>query len=200
MLLIGLTGRAGSGKSTVAAAIAARFPKGQAHVLSFAEPLKAMLAALFESVGDDPEEWGKEDPCPLLLGKSRRHAMQTLGTEWGRDCIGPEFWVRLAQARIARLREAAIETERRKSPFTRFRKGTAPFVVVFDDARFDTEADMIRNEGGSLVHLTRGTSPVSAAHRSEHGPAPHPATLRIANDGGATPDQIARMILHHVAP
>ena len=64
--------------------------------LPFAAPLKAMFAALgiAPAPRDDPRVW-RETPHPLLCGRTPRQALQTLGTEWGRDCIGDDVWVRL---------------------------------------------------------------------------------------------------------
>ncbi len=51
----------------------------------------------------------KAKPCSLLAGKTPRHAMQTLGTEWGRNCIGDGFWINLWRegSSISLLRLAA---------------------------------------------------------------------------------------------
>ena len=92
--LIALTGLAGSGKTTAADYLV------KAHgfaCISFAGPIKSMLRTLGLTALEDIEEVfegeGKEKPNRLLCGKSPRFAMQTLGTEWGRDLIGPDLWV-----------------------------------------------------------------------------------------------------------
>ena len=41
----------------------------------------------------------KEAPTPLFEGRTPRHAMQTLGTEWGRDRIGRDLRANAALAR-----------------------------------------------------------------------------------------------------
>lgn len=159
-MLIGLTGYAGSGKSTVAEWLEAKsFTR-----LKFADPLKNMIRSLlrdagvpYEEVDDYIEGRRKEHTTPLLGGRSPRWAMQTLGTEWGRNCMGEDFWVKAAMARYQRGR------------------------VVFDDCRFQNEAEAIKDAGGIIVTIQRpGTGPVSD-HESEN--LPGPANFVLYNDG-----------------
>ena len=128
-MIVGLCGRAGSGKTTAAEALVAR---GFASI-SFAAPLKRMFAALdiAPSPRDDPRVW-RETPHPLLCGNTPRQALQTLGTEWGRDCLGADFWVRIWAA------EAANHAH-----------------VVADDVRFPNEAAAIRGAGGLVIRIDR---------------------------------------------
>lgn len=143
-MIIGLTGRAGSGKSTAARFLSREFNFARRP---FAYPLKAMIGALGYT-GDvlDGDSSIKEAPRPELGGKSIRHAMQTLGTEWGRTHMDPDFWVRMWERGIDRLGH-----------------------VVADDCRFDNEVRAIRRRGGLIVRIERagaGTS-VNAGHASE---------------------------------
>lgn len=96
MTVVGITGRKYHGKDTAAAHFRAQ---GYKH-LRFADPLKQMLRAFYFTAGCDPslverklEGDLKEAPCEYLCGKTPRHAMQTLGNEWGRDCISDTLWV-----------------------------------------------------------------------------------------------------------
>jgi len=63
----------------------------------------------------------KEVPHPLLCGMTTRHAMQTLGTEWGRKLIGKDLWVLQLQRRLEKLVDAGVRT------------------IVVDDLRFMNE-------------------------------------------------------------
>ena len=73
-MLIGLGGRAGSGKSTAAAMLRNLGCVEE----TFAEPIKEIARVL---VG----EWTgtKTTPIPWLHGASNREIMQSLGCEWG---------------------------------------------------------------------------------------------------------------------
>lgn len=148
--VIGLTGSAGVGKTTTRSLV---FPL--ASYMSFADPLRDMLAAL---PGKAPEE--KSEPLReyLIGGASYRRALQTLGTEWGRELIDPNIWTKVAYVRLQHLAAMA-----------------APWaLVVFDDVRFLNEAMMIDALGGMVIQLTRaGVEPLSDKHSSEAGIPDH---------------------------
>lgn len=145
-MLIGLSGKAGSGKTTVTNYLTTM----GFGTRKFAGPLKSMLSDLLISQGVEPEDTTlyiegdlKETPTELLAGKSPRHAMQTLGTEWGRGCIGEDFWV-----------EAAL-------------RNLDPGDLIFDDVRFPNEALAIRNRGGIVVNVLREDATDVGRHLSE---------------------------------
>lgn len=139
--LIGLVGYKGSGKSTVAKYLVHNF--GYTRI-PFASPLKDMLRVL--GLTDD-HLYGdlKEEPCDMLLGVTPRHAMQTLGTEWGRLCIHKDIWIDAWKRQVGSCLSG---------------------YVVCDDVRFPNEADIIREMGGRVVRIDRGET-ISDQHESE---------------------------------
>lgn len=179
--IVALCGPAGTGKSTLARALArlaptidltfetghkpmlgdptahtcehvtSRLPT-QGVVLPLAGPLKAMLRTL-----GVPEECltgslaDKERPLDLLCGRTARHAMQSLGTEWGRECIHPELWLRA-------WRHAAEQTTS---------TGGCPSLIVVDDLRFNNEAAYLRGLGAIIVRLFRDGIHYEQGHASE---------------------------------
>lgn len=156
-LIIGLTGLAGSGKSTAAMHLVERHGFQRVR---FAGPLKAMLAAL----GCTPAEIDgdrKEMPCELLGGKTPRWAMQTLGTEWGRNLIASDLWIRAWQHAVAQV--------------------PAGVPIVVDDCRFANEAAAIQAAGGSIIRIVRPGAGAGAAGHSSEGQA-LPYAMEIAND------------------
>lgn len=132
MRLIGLTGYAGSGKSAVASALEKRFGFNRVR---FATPLKNMLRALgltyHELEGD-----GKQEPCDLLCGKTPRHAMLTLGTEWGRDLIGGDLWVRAWKKEIESYGDLNVK-------------------IVAEDVRYHNELAAVESLGGVIWQVSR---------------------------------------------
>jgi hypothetical protein len=139
--LIALTGLAGSGKSTVADYL---IDQHDFVRMKFAQGLKDMLRAI--GLTDAHIEGHlKETPCPLLCGKTPREAMLTLGTEWGRDLIGPDFWCNILAQRV--------------------KDSTHPYIVV-DDCRFPNEARTIRQLGGQVWKVVRDV-PTMINHPSE---------------------------------
>jgi hypothetical protein len=153
--LAGLAGLAGSGKGACADYLVQRH--GFVRV-KFAGPLKAMLRALLREMDVGPvtiermiEGNLKEVPSPYFNGFSPRHAMQTLGTEWGRDLIGEDFWVDAWRSAVSERLKAGSK-------------------VVVDDCRFGNEARMIWRLGGVLLSVVRPDVEPVSAHVSETMP------------------------------
>lgn len=152
-MLIGLSGKAGSGKTAVTNYLTTM----GFGTRKFAGPLKSMLWDLLGSQGVEPEDTHrflegdlKEVPTDLLGGKSPRHAMQTLGTEWGRGQLHEDFWV---EAALRNLDLDVLEDPARD--------------LIFDDVRFPNEALAIRNRGGIVVNIIREDAPQVGLHLSE---------------------------------
>jgi hypothetical protein len=154
--VVALTGAAGSGKSTAADYLVGTGWKR----VKFAGPLKDMMRALYRGAGraDDQIERRiegdlKEQPDPLLGAMNTpRWAMQTLGTQWGRDLITPDLWTGIAACRIRAHLDAGDR-------------------VVVDDCRFENEAAAIRALGGRVVRLV-GRGGIPGDHASERGVEP----------------------------
>jgi hypothetical protein len=153
-MIIGISGFKRSGKDTVAAVLE---EKGFVKI-RFADPLKEMLRAI-----DIPEEniegARKDEPMAVLGGRSARYAMQTLGTEWGRNTIHPDLWV-MIWARRARTHQH----------------------VVAPDVRFPNEATIIQALGGSVWHVHR-TGFTGDRHESERYIDKLPCNRSLVNDG-----------------
>lgn len=154
-MIIALTGYAGSGKSTAAKHLVDRHGF---TLVKFAGPLKSMLRCL--GLGDREIEGDlKEQPHPVLCGQTPRRAMQTLGTEWGRNLIGSDLWVRVAmESALAVLDQGGR--------------------VVIDDCRFENEAAAIKAAGGTIIRINRPGTGLAHAHASEILP---PYDLEVFN-------------------
>ncbi len=141
--LIGFVGHARNGKSTCAMKLV-----GMGwHLEPLAGPIKEMLINL----GVPPSHvWGgdKEVPMPLLCGMTARHAMQTLGTEWGRDLIGENIWLNAWKLKVNKHL-----SQRR--------------MVVVDDVRFPNESKAIKDMGGFIIRVLRNEPDSSDDHSSE---------------------------------
>jgi hypothetical protein len=150
-LLIGLTGRAGAGKSTVAGYLENRWAWAQ---VALADPIVDMISALFDSAdvpsGFMTERQLKEQATPL--GYSYRHLAQTLGTEWGRRTLHADFWTTIASRKVQQWQRQGDD-------------------VVVSDLRFSNEAAMVEALGGVVVRIERqGLQPLAGAtgaHESE---------------------------------
>lgn len=141
-MIIGISGKAGCGKSTAAKYLVEKF--GFVEV-SFASVMKKMLA-----VAGLPEPANRDDKEKIVEGYNFtwRHAAQTIGTEWGRNCLEENFWVKVTMAQL--------------DPDKNY---------VFSDVRFENEAEAIISRDGVIVELQGRCVELgkSAKHASESG-------------------------------
>lgn len=158
MKLIGLIGRARSGKDTVAGYLARRHKFTQ---VAFADPMKEMLEVAFGGINF--REGDREQPIDWL-GKSPRQLMQTLGTEWGRNAVHPDLWTLITERKVLK----AIDFN---------------WSMVISDVRFHNEADMILKHGGELWQIQRDTTETVNAHVSEQHSWDTYQTKTIENNG-----------------
>jgi hypothetical protein len=159
--LIGIAGRAGSGKDTAGARLVEQHGFRQ---YAFADPIRAMLGALGAFPAADLIDRDAKEATIDWLGKSPRQMAQTLGTEWGRELVHPQLWVLMAQRRWEAFRSIGES-------------------LVITDVRFENEVNWIKDQGGVVIYLDRpGVASVSA-HASEQFDLSKVADSVIRNDG-----------------
>jgi hypothetical protein len=162
-LLIGLTGRARSGKSTAAEHLVGTY---LLEHYAFADPLRDGLMAIFNLDPTDFEGDRKEQPL-AWLERSPRQLMQSMGTEWARNTVHPDVWVKLAEQNLDYMTKAL----------------GAVLGFVVSDVRFENEADLIRRRGGTIVHISRADAQAVNPHVSEAGVAGTKDDLLMFNNG-----------------
>jgi len=172
-LIIGLVGLAGNGKDTVAQLLQDHWAKSGlvSMCTAFADPIRAMCRDLMRYAGvQEPDQYLfdrnlKEATIPEL-GVSYRHLAQTLGTEWGQQCIGRDVWIRVLDQGLQAYREQQLVTH-----------------FVIPDVRFAVEADWLRAQGAVIWRIERpGVEPVRE-HVSESGTVTIRPDRVILNDG-----------------
>jgi len=169
-MVIGLSGEKHVGKSTAALFLESKgFKK-----LAFAEPLKNICSSVFNANSIDFRDYNRKDsvikPIKLTIKNfinlleyanlryypideetfklaissfinstnynrllnTPREVLQVVGTDIFRDLIDSEYWVKVARSSIPKDSK-----------------------VVFDDVRFNNEANMIKNLGGSIIRIKR---------------------------------------------
>ena len=159
-LLIGLTGLARSGKDTVASYLCGNHDFVQ---YSFAFPIKQAMKVMFgvdPLIDDDLKEVNIS-----WIGRSPRQLYQLLGTEFGRDRVHPDIWVRNLEHRLAKDHLPDMGDS-----------------VVITDCRFENEAAWIRESGGEIWHIKRDIKKKVNAHRSEDGIKVHESDFVITNN------------------
>lgn len=149
MRLIGIAGPARAGKDTLCSYMLDNLD-GVWTRSSFADPIKEMLRAIGVDCSDDKKAVVSDD-----YGVTPRHMMQTLGTEWGRNLIDGDIWVKA---------------------FARLNAGKC---VIVPDVRFENEAELVR-EHGILIHLV-GRGGIEGKHVSENAIEFNPGDIVIDN-------------------
>lgn len=164
--LIGLTGRAGSGKDT----LAQPFIEQKKYIaLRLADPIKYAIEDMFELPADIWDGPQKEEELLDVPGQpSPRYLAQTLGSEWGRDLIHPDIWVYFLKRTV------------QANPEVNF---------IIPDVRFDNEARAIRELGGVVVEITRKDVDY-LNHKSELGVSRKLVDGLVHNDYSQTAGQI----------
>jgi hypothetical protein len=164
--LVGISGPSRCGKDTLARMLVDKFSYQQ-H--SFAAPIYAMLntlpglAALHSGSSTQTKE-----TVHSRYSKSPRQMLQTLGTEWGRNLVHQDIWVRILESRL----EFEFDCEL----FISF---------VISDLRFPNEAAWIRKLGGICIRMHRQTvTALATNHVSDAGLVDDLIDMHVLNNAG----------------
>lgn len=159
-VLIGVCGRARSGKDVFASACVKRgFVR-----LAFADALKIATAYI---ANEDSrfffDDIAKEEHCETL-GMARRKALQNVGKAM-REALGPDVWINRAMS----------DWVYRGRPDT-----------VISDVRYPNEAEAIKKLGGTVIRITRpgaGLTGEVGQHESEVPLPEYLIDIEVDNDG-----------------
>lgn len=162
MKLIGITGKAGAGKDTIASIL------WRAHsftVMPFAGPLKAAAAHMFGLGMQHFNDREMKEKVNTYWGMSPRQMLQLLGTEAVKPHFGEDIWIKRWNLDYGAL----AETDH----------------IVVPDVRFDPEANHLRKLNGIIIEVRRpaaGLAGDTGSHASERGLTMEPDFV-IMNDG-----------------
>lgn len=172
-MLVGLIGKAGSGKDTVAQFLVDRRKFLQ---YAFAYPLKALIMNLFDMSYAQLYSERKDEVDPRY-DVSPRKLMQYLGTDVFR-ALYKDMWT---------------------DYFERWHRDNRLFNVVVSDVRFQNEADSVLRCGGVLWRVVRpGTEAkemvggASTQHASETESDSIETVVVLINDG--TPEELYELV------
>jgi hypothetical protein len=140
-----------SGKTEVSKILTTEFGY---EVVKLARPMKKMVEALLLDIGIPESELPryiegdlKEKEIPAIKA-SPRYMMQTIGTEWGQQCLHSTLWTEIALLRV----EGIVASGRK---------------AVVDDLRFPHEYDAFRRVGCHLIKVVRDGVGPYVGHLSE---------------------------------
>ncbi len=175
--IIGLVGRARTGKDTIARALVDqhRWTK-----IAFADPIRHTLMNMNPYVGggmrllDVLDLYGGWSGVKQTeYGLEIRQLMQHLGTEGIRE-LDQRFWAQLMEKRIRAI----------------------PGPVVITDVRFENEAQLVTRLGGTLVRVNRpGIPNLRFAHSSE---AIEQIDCALVIDNTGTVEDLAGPVIHEL--
>lgn len=166
--IVGLMGKAGSGKDSFANRLVTRHGYRR---LAFADTVKSMAVALDPIIEIDQKKGGHQARLTEVIQTlggwdgakqlaSVRGYLQELGCA-ARDTLGKDVWLRAVADRAAFI----------------------PGPVVVTDVRFHNEADWVQLTGGALVRIERPSLDTRDAHVSENELNARIANHVVTNDG-----------------
>lgn len=173
MKLIGIAGKARSGKNTVGDILLSEYNYAP---YALADPIRKAAAQIFglpeyRFSGDNPN---REEVDPYW-GISPRQMLQRIG-EGMRKSFGDDIWIRKANLRWDTLKaDAYLDNAHMNLPYWHG--------MVVTDIRYDNEAQWVLHEGGVVIQIERPDAPSVSSHASERGIDPLLATFLIRNDG-----------------
>ena len=143
MVVLAFAGRKGSGKDTACDFLVKQYGFEKQ---SFADPLKEACAVVFDLTSD--QLFGKsKDEVDRRYGRTPRHLMQLLGTDWIRDQISDSFWIDKLMRKCAMCSKS----------------------VVINDVRFPNEVEAVHRLGGHVIGILRtGCDSTVDSHKSEN--------------------------------
>jgi len=176
--LIGIHGPLDGGKDTTANYLQAKYPDRFGRY-AFAGPLKQACMIMFGFTKEQMEDRVLKEQDDPRWGFSPRFAMQKLGTEYGRQMLREDVWIRRAE--LEHYKNLSIH------------RGT-----IITDVRFENEAQWIRSQADSLIvylEVPGLQKDARYAHASEAGiTLVVGKDLRIVNDKSLGLDNLFKQI------
>ncbi len=120
--IILISGKQGSGKSSLSRAIIQHFKESRDYILAMPVRFAAPLYEMHDSIGEVARKYG------IPFAEKEGLLLQLLGTEWARHCKGVNVWVDALKEHIKVLEMR----ERLAADFSQM-------IFVIDDCRFKNE-------------------------------------------------------------
>lgn len=162
--LIGFAGKAYSGKDTAYEELQLLMVKNIAmHDMQFAAGVKLMCAQVYQ-VSAFKFYTAKHEMCEKY-GLTYRELMQKFATDFARNMIDKDFWVKYLAHEYAEITATNVYD-----------------LISITDIRFDNEAKWIRDRGGIIVNIEKDDV-VSMNHSSEIGISKELINFTVKNNG-----------------
>lgn len=176
-LVVGITGKAGAGKDTLASYLYTMLTvKGvKVRIMRLADPLKEAYSALFCLNREDLERFDFKNEVNKFTGNTHRQELQFLGTEAYRvRTNNPDVWVQVLAEKVSKLDVQ---------------------VVIVPDIRFDNEAAYALL-CGRLVRILRKDNPETISNHASEAGVSQEADWTILNGGSLEDLETAAGLLY----
>lgn len=164
LLVIGLKGKAGSGKDTVADYLVQKYGFEK---ISMAQPLKDIVSIITgwsaESLAGNTKQ-SRIDRDTIIhpdFNLTGRQLLQTIGTDVFRHHFDENIWIKIALRKI----------------------GEYHGLVVVPDIRFTNEAESIQSIGGQIIHIYRDMDNQEIHKHESEQSFTSPNEITIENNG-----------------
>jgi len=137
-MIIGLVGRARSGKDTVASILQELYPSYAFTVVRLSAPIKEAARALFQFT-DSQIEGAEKELVDTRWNITPRHVFQTI-TETTMKAMGVDFFTRVL--------------------YERYDKGLLGSNIIIPDIRYDHDIQEIQKRNGIVFKIERSNNPV----------------------------------------
>lgn len=163
--VIGIHGPLNGGKDTIANYIQALYPEKYRRY-AFAKPIKEACQVMFGFTDQQLEDRVLKEQVDPYWGFSPRRACQLLGTEYGRNMMRKDVWIKRAQLEHEANERAGART-------------------IITDVRFENEAAWIRSLPHAAIIYIEAPNIVRDEkynHESENGISHSFSDVIITND------------------
>lgn len=164
-MIIGIHGPLNGGKDTVANIIQMMYPQKFGRY-AFAKPLKDALKVMLGFSDIQLEDRKLKEEVDPFWGFTPRKAMQLLGTEFGRDMLSKDIWIKRAELEISRNSQHS--------------RGT-----IITDVRFENEVEWLRSRDDAVLIYIVAPDVVRDeryTHASEAGVSRADTDIMLVND------------------
>ena len=167
-----LNGKARCGKDTAAKILTEEF---EFCSISFAAPIRSFIMEICQIQNLEELDKVKNSQIQILGNKTPRYAMQTLGTEWGRDLINNQLWTMRVANQIKKMNLMYPKMNRWVISDLRFDNEYYDIKEFFPDANIRV-FEIIRPDNSDALTGS------AAAHKSESGLSSEIFRETIVND------------------
>jgi hypothetical protein len=155
-LIVGFSGYARSGKDYSSEKLYQNAWNFGIHarMYALASPIKTHCNSMF-GWGEEHSDGDLKEVDDPFWGFSPRHAYQTFGTEWARNTLGEDIWIKFMERQHCMLKQDAVRQQRDS-------------LFIITDVRFPNEVKAIKEKNGLIISVVNeATEAEVMPHSSE---------------------------------